>query len=106
MGRDGRHLGLCRSVRNCGLSSAGPTSIGLVAEGVLQALSMGVVLWVIFGRVSRGLELFYLSFIPVIWVAVRQGLRRVVTILVGLNFGIALAMRFSNPSHALVLKLG
>ena len=83
-----------------------PTSIGLVAEGVLQALSMGLVLWVIFGRVFRGLELFYLSFIPVIWVAVRQGLRRVVTILVGLNFGIALAMRFSNPSHALVLKLG
>jgi signal transduction histidine kinase/CheY-like chemotaxis protein len=83
-----------------------PTSIGPVAEGVLQALSMGLVLWVIFGRVFRGLELFYLSFIPVIWVAVRQGLRRVVTILVGLNFGIALAMRFSNPSHALVLKLG
>ena len=83
-----------------------PTSIGPVAEGVLQAFSMGLVLWVIFGRVFRGLELFYLSFIPVIWVAVRQGLRRVVTILVGLNFGIALAMRFSNPSHALVLKLG
>ena len=82
------------------------TSIGALVEGILQALSIGVVLWVMFGQVLGWLELFYLSFIPVIWVAVRQGIRRVVTILVGLDFGIALAMHFSSWSQALVLKLG
>jgi signal transduction histidine kinase/CheY-like chemotaxis protein/HPt (histidine-containing phosphotransfer) domain-containing protein len=81
-------------------------SIWALLEGTIQGLSSGVVLWLMFGRPFGSLELFYLSFIPVIWVAVRQGIRRVVTILVGLNFGIALAMHFTPMSQGLLLKLG
>jgi two-component system sensor histidine kinase/response regulator len=51
------------------------------------------------------LSMFYLSFIPIIWVSVRQGTRRVVTILLALMFGIAVAAHVANPSQAVLLKL-
>jgi signal transduction histidine kinase/DNA-binding response OmpR family regulator len=81
-------------------------SIGALLEAVAQALALGLVLWIMFGPVFYRLSLFYLSFIPVIWVAVRQGIRRVVNILVGLNFGIVVAAHFSPPSQGVLLKLG
>jgi signal transduction histidine kinase/CheY-like chemotaxis protein len=77
-----------------------------LVEGVAQALSLGCVLWIMFGPTFVRLSLFYLTFIPVIWVAVRQGIRRVVTILAGLNFGIVLTAHFSPFSRDVLLRLG
>ncbi len=81
-------------------------SLGALLEGIAQAISLGAVLWVMFGPVLSRLSMFYLSFIPVIWGAVRQGIRRVVTILVGLTFGIAVVAHFAAPSQGILLKLG
>src|SRR5260370_23590752 len=48
---------------------------------------------------------FYLFFVPIIWIAMRQGVRRVVTGLLALNFGIAVAMHLFPPTPALFAKV-
>src|SRR5580700_4825099 len=65
-----------------------------------QALALIAVLWVMFGPRLGHFELFYLSFTPIIWIAMRQGIRRVVAGLLALNFGIVVAMHFYPPSCA------
>ena len=49
--------------------------------------------------------IFYLCFIPIIWIAMRQGVRRVVTGLLGLNFGIVVRDAFVPPTAALFAKV-
>jgi diguanylate cyclase (GGDEF)-like protein/PAS domain S-box-containing protein len=70
-----------------------------------QLLMIAAVLWVIFGIKDRRYDHFYLSFIPVIWIAMRQGVRRVVTGLLTLNFGIVVAMHLFPPTTALFTKV-
>ena len=48
---------------------------------------------------------FYLCFIPIIWIAMRQGVRRVVTGLLALNFGIVIAMHLFPPTAVLFTKV-
>ncbi len=73
-------------------------------EAFGQIVSIIAVLWVMF-RLSPG-QLFYLSFIPVIWIALRQGIRRVVSCLLALNFGIVLALYVYPPSPIVLPKTG
>ena len=62
-------------------------------ETVGQAVMMFAVLLVMFGSRDGHYEYFYLSFIPITWIAMRQGIRRVVTGLLFMNFGIVIATR-------------
>ena len=70
-----------------------------VAEAAGQAAAIAVVLWVMFGSRLGSRQLFYLSFVPIIWIAMRQGIRRVVGGLLALNFGMVVAMHIYPASR-------
>lgn len=74
-------------------------------EALGQALVMLAVLWVIFPSRWGHYEHFYLAFIPVIWMALRPGIRRVVVGLLGFNFGIVVAMHACPPTTILFTKV-
>ena len=69
----------------------------IVAEAVGQIAAILAILWVMFGPRLGSRQLFYLSFVPIIWIAMRQGIRRVVSGLLALNFGIVVAMHIFPP---------
>ena len=79
---------------------------GVILEAVGQVSSILVVLWVMFGRTFGPKEFYYLAFVPIIWIAMRQGIRRVVTALVIFNFGIVLALRVFPLPPDFQLKVG
>jgi PAS domain S-box-containing protein len=80
--------------------------LAALAEAAGQAVALGGVLWIIFGPRWGTRELFYLTFVPVIWMAMRQGSRRVVTGLLALNFGIVMAMHLFPPTPSQLSKVG
>jgi len=64
-----------------------------VIEAIGQAISIVLVLWMMFGPALGPKRLYYLGFVPVIWIAMRQGIRRVVSGLLVFNLGIVVALR-------------
>jgi diguanylate cyclase (GGDEF)-like protein/PAS domain S-box-containing protein len=72
----------------------------VLLEASGQALTIFGVLFVLFGIKGGRYDHFYLSFIPIIWIAMRQGIRRVVTGLLAMNFGIVVAMDLFPPTAA------
>ncbi len=70
---------------------------GAFMEACAQTCTLVAVLWVMFGPNLGHFELSYLSFIPIIWIAMRQGIRRVVIGLLALNFCIVVGMHFYPP---------
>jgi len=81
----------------------GDQSVTIWLEALAQISALAVVLWIIFGPLHQPL---YLSFIPIIWVAMRQGIRRAVTAVLVLNFGIVVALNVFPPSHEMVNRVG
>jgi diguanylate cyclase (GGDEF)-like protein/PAS domain S-box-containing protein len=79
-------------------STVPKATLGVIAEASGQALSILSVLLIMFGFKGGRYDHFYLSFIPIVWIAMRQGIRRVVTGLLALNFGIVVAMHLFPPS--------
>lgn len=77
-----------------------------VLEGIGQAATILSTLWVMFGPRWGHLELFYLSFIPILWMAMRNGIHRVVSGILALNFGIIVALHLFPPEPALLAKIG
>ncbi len=74
-------------------------------EAFAQVWVMVVLLWVMF-RHEPG-QMLYLTFIPVMWVAVRQGIQRVAVFLLELNFGIVIALHlYWPPSQASLPRIG
>jgi diguanylate cyclase (GGDEF)-like protein/PAS domain S-box-containing protein len=69
-----------------------------VAEACGQALMILAVCWAMFGSKDRGYGYFYLSFIPIIWIAMRQGVRRAVSGLLAINFGMVVAIHLFPPT--------
>ena len=69
-------------------------------EVIGQACATLLVPFIIFGPRWAPLELFYLSFIPIIWIAMRQGIKRAATGLIALNFGVVIAMNSFPPPPA------
>ena len=69
---------------------AQPPTVTSVLEMIGQAGATLLVPFVIFGPRWASLELFYLSFIPIIWIATRQGISRAATGLIALDFGIVI----------------
>jgi hypothetical protein len=77
-------------------------------ESGLFAVCIGAVLWIaLSGHWSRGDEMLYILFLPLIWVAVRRGLRGATTAILALDSGIILALRVypRPPSELTVLQL-
>lgn len=75
----------------------------VLAETIGQAASILVVLWIMFGPVFGSIQLYYLAYLPILWIAMRQGVRKVVTGLLAFNFGIVMALRLTPlPPQALV----
>jgi diguanylate cyclase (GGDEF)-like protein/PAS domain S-box-containing protein len=77
-----------------------------VVEAVGQAAAILAILWVMFGPRLGSRQLFYLSFVPIVWIAMRQGIRRVVSGLLALNFGIVVAMHIFPIVAGVPSKLG
>ena len=70
-------------------------------ESVLFAVSIAAVLWAaLSGRLSRGNEMFYLLFPPLIWVAVRRGLRGATAAILALDIGLIVALRIYPRSSS------
>jgi signal transduction histidine kinase/CheY-like chemotaxis protein len=77
-----------------------------ILEFLSQILAITVLLWVMFGSTLAQFQLFFLSFVPIIWIAMRQGIRRVVSGLLGMNFGIVLALHFFPTTTDQLSKIG
>jgi PAS domain S-box-containing protein len=76
-------------------------------ESGLFAVCISAVLWVaLSGRWSRGNEMFYLLFLPLIWMTVRRGLRGATVAILTLDSGIILALRIypRGPSELTQLQ--
>jgi PAS domain S-box-containing protein len=65
-------------------------------ERILQVLSIPFTLWIVFGwDLARSSELFYLLFLPILWLAVRRGVYGATTGILILNFGVMLSLWLS-----------
>ena len=63
-------------------------------ESNLFAVSIAGTLWIVFsGSFSRRFEFFYLFFLPIVWMAVRRGLRGATAGILALDFGIVAILR-------------
>ncbi len=82
-----------------------PLGIDGILEGIGQACATLLVPFLIFGPRWAALELFYLSFIPIIWIAMRHGIKRAATGLIALNFGVVIAMNSFPPRSALLIRI-
>src|SRR5256712_14071309 len=59
-----------------------------------------------FGSALAKLGFYYLSFLPVIWIAMRQGIGRVSGGSLLFNFGVVLSLRVFNADSIATVKLG
>ena len=64
-----------------------------------------MVLWAIFAPPFAPVQLYYLIFIPMIWVAMRHGIKRVTSAILMFNFGVVIALRFYPESLAALPKV-
>lgn len=78
----------------------------IIAEAVGQMLALLTTVWVMFGDRLASQQLFFLGFLPIIWIAMRHGIRRVVSGLLALNFGIILAMHLFPPAEGVPSRVG
>jgi diguanylate cyclase (GGDEF)-like protein/PAS domain S-box-containing protein len=80
-------------------------SIAGVLEAAGQVVSILLFLWIVFGPLAPK-QYFYLAFVPIIWMAMRHGIERVVIGLLILNFGIVVALRFFPAPPHILTKIG
>jgi diguanylate cyclase (GGDEF)-like protein/PAS domain S-box-containing protein len=80
--------------------------LGGWAEAIAQASALVAVLWMMFDPTLGTRQGYYLCFIPIIWIAMRQGIRRAVTGLLLLDFGIVAAMHIFTASSSLLSQVG
>ncbi|MGA8272721.1 MAG: diguanylate cyclase [Candidatus Sulfotelmatobacter sp.] len=81
-------------------------TVGALLESCGQALTILAVCWLMFGGKDGQYGNFYTAFIPIIWIAMRHGVQRVVTGLLALNFGIVVAMHLFPPNALLFTRIG
>lgn len=75
-------------------------------EGASQVIALLLILWVMFVPTLARFELYFLSFIPIIWIAMRHGIQRVASGLLALNFGIVVALHFFPATQDQLSKIG
>jgi integral membrane sensor domain MASE1 len=71
-------------------------TIGETIEMVAQVIAVLLVLWVMFGSPLASHGFYYLSFLSIIWSAMRQGIGRVSAGILLFNFGVVLSLRVFN----------
>lgn len=76
------------------------TVLELVAQGAFLLLS----LWLAFSPTFGLMSLMYIGFVPVIWIAIRQGIKRVVSALLILNFGVVFAAHLFAPDRLMLTQ--
>jgi diguanylate cyclase (GGDEF)-like protein/PAS domain S-box-containing protein len=87
-------------------ANTAPVKVSHLAEGFAQAAGIMGVLWITFGQTLAHLQLFYLCFVPIIWVAMRNGIRRAVVAILILDFGIVAALHFYPAVPSVLAKVG
>ena len=80
-------------------------TFGDLGEACGEALAILAVCWAMFGNHDGRYGHFYTCFIPIIWIAMRHGIRRVVSGLLALNLGIVVAIHLFLPSADVVAKI-
>ena len=65
-----------------------PAAWRLRAAHLLPFLAIGGAFWIVFGSGGQQDRLFYLLFLPLVWIAVQQGLGGAVAALVGIQIGL------------------
>lgn len=80
-------------------------TFGDFGEACGEALAILAVCWAMFGNPDGRYGHFYTCFIPIIWIAMRHGIRRVVSGLLALNIGIVVAIHLFPPSADVVAKI-
>lgn len=75
-------------------------------ELTVQMVSIPVMVWIIFAGPLAEKQLYYLAFLPVIWIAIRHGIRRVATALVIFNFGIVITLKIFTIPTFVTTKVG
>ncbi|HEY4949507.1 MAG TPA: diguanylate cyclase [Candidatus Acidoferrales bacterium] len=80
--------------------------IVVFAEAVGQGASIVLLLWIMFGRTLGPLQLFFLSFLPILWIAMRHGIKGASTGVLALDFGIVVALRIFPPDPSTLPKVG
>ena len=75
-------------------------------ETLAQGSGIVLSLWIVFGwNLSRSYELFYLFFLPIIWIAVRRGLRGIIAAILLLSVGTMLMLRAATQDSQLMVSL-
>src|SRR5450631_715759 len=62
--------------------------------------------WMVFGVPFLQFQVPFITFVPITWIAMRQGIQRVVCGLLALNFGIVVGLHFFPPTIGLVPEYG
>jgi signal transduction histidine kinase/CheY-like chemotaxis protein len=83
-----------------------PSEFWTLVEWGGQICALLLSLWMLFGDPVRHFQMFFLTFVPIIWIAMRQGIQRIVSGLLALNFGIVVALHFSPPTYDVLPKYG
>jgi signal transduction histidine kinase/DNA-binding response OmpR family regulator/HPt (histidine-containing phosphotransfer) domain-containing protein len=76
------------------------SSLWTLVELGCQICALLLSLWMLFGASFLPFQVSFILFVPIIWIAMRQGIRRIVSGLLALNFGIVVALHFSPPPPA------
>jgi signal transduction histidine kinase/DNA-binding response OmpR family regulator/HPt (histidine-containing phosphotransfer) domain-containing protein len=76
------------------------SSFWTLVELGCQICALLLSLWMLFGTSFLPFQVSFITFVPIIWIAMRQGIRRIVSGLLALNFGIVVALHFSPPPPA------
>jgi diguanylate cyclase (GGDEF)-like protein/PAS domain S-box-containing protein len=82
------------------------TKLRDVLEAMGQLASIVLVLWIMFGRTVGYKQFYFLAIVPIIWIGMRHGIRRVVTGLVIFNFGIVAALKLYPVPPDSLTKVG
>jgi len=97
-------------IRDRNLPPAAPLDLKQVMpfarpEFLGQLTTIAFTLWVVFGsNIAESYDLFYLCFLPVIWIAVRRGIPGVTTGILFLNLGSMLMLRlYPEDLHHLAM---
>ena len=74
-------------------------------EAMLQAASIVVALWIVFkAEAADPSKLFYVLFLPLIWVSMRRGLGGATAALVATQVGLIISMQFAGYGASLVVE--
>jgi diguanylate cyclase (GGDEF)-like protein/PAS domain S-box-containing protein len=82
----------------------GKTTVASLAEMTAQLAVMAASLWLMFSNTWGFLPHFYLSFIPISWMALRNGVRRIAIGTLFFNSGIVLSLHWFHPTFDILEK--